>query len=233
MNNNDSYVVTEHTLEVRHGACGKFLDVRGYVADHIRAAELFPHWRIETNIVNFSDHPNRAEKIGAFAGYKSAGLFTFDPDTRNYFEDKSSKFWKVLNKNQFYTIPNITRFGCRTKAFLNSRKSFEDINESLYAEFFSTGFKTLMGDKENDFQIIVDMHVENFQLRVSIGPMHKGEARRLFNFESDHFEEAGIFIDLDIFKTSGIENTTVPKLTKEAMKLAWERIDTISSKVGF
>ena len=233
MTSEDSYVVTEHTLEVRHDACGKFLDVRGYVADHIRATDLFPHWRIETNIVNFSDQPNKTEKIGAFAGFKSAGLFTFDAGTRNYFEDKSSQFWKALNKNQFYTIPNITRFGCRTKAFLNSKKSFEEINDILYSKFFSEEFKTLMGDKEYDFQIIIELQIEKYEMRVLIGPMHKGEARRFFNFESEHFDETGIYIDLDIYKTSGIQKSEIPKLTKESMKLAWERIDTISSKVGF
>lgn len=226
-------MVTEHTLEVRHDACGKFLDVRGYIADHIRASDLFPHWQIETNVVSFTDLPHKADKIGAFAGFKSAGLFSFDPDTRNYFEDQAGKFWKALNKNQFYTIPNITRFGCRTKAFLNSNQSFDEINKTLYSKFFSTEFKSLIGDKEDDFQIIVELLAGKFNLRIVIGPLHEGEARRFFNFDSEHFEEAGIFIDLDIYKTSEIQCTEISSLTKESMKLAWERIDSISSKAGF
>jgi len=95
----DKVIVSEHVLEVRHQATGRFLDVRGYVADHIKGADLFLHWEIDSNVVNFRDAPQKPKKIGAFAGYRSAGVFVYDPDTRNFVEDKSGKFWRTLTKN--------------------------------------------------------------------------------------------------------------------------------------
>lgn len=232
MKEEDKVIVSEHVLEVRHQAIGRFLDVRGYVADHIKGAELFPHWEIDTNVVKFRDAPKKPKKIGAFAGFQSAGVFVYDPDTRNFFEDKSGKFWKTLVKNQFYTIPAITRFGCRTKVFLNSNKTFEEINQAVYSKFFTDEFKSLVGGKEKDLQIIIVFSSGEFEVSLTCGPIHKKEANRYFSCESEHFSETGVLLDVDIYKTENIKHDDIPGLTKKAMKLTWEKIDSIAKAVG-
>lgn len=232
MPNEDSVVVSEHVLEIRHQATGRFLDVRGYVADHIKDADLFPHWQIETNVVNFRDAPKTADRMGAFAGYKSAGLFVYDPDTRNFFQDKATQFWRTLNKNQFYKIPDITRFGCRTKSFLTSDQEFEEINSRLYRQFFSDEFRSLVGEKEKDLQIVIELQANHFEIRMTCGPIQKDEAMRYFGFESEHFSETGLFLDIDVYKTEGVDHKDVPRLTKSAMGLIWERIDRIAAGVN-
>jgi len=230
--NNERMIVTEHVLEIRHQASGRFLDVRGYVADHFKSNELFPHWQIDTNVVQFRDDPTTPKKIGAFAGYKSAGLYTFDPETRNYFEDKAGQFWKTLSKNQFYAIPEIQRFGCRTKAFLNCSESFENINNSLYQKFFSNEFRNLIGEKEKDLQIVINLISGKFQINLTCGPIKKNEANNYFNFKSDHFDDTGIFLDIDVYIEQNIQSTNISSLVKEAMSLTWEKIDNISKSVG-
>lgn len=174
----------------------------------------------------------RQKKIGAFAGYKSAGLYTFDPDARNYFEEKAGQFWKTLIKNQFYTIPELQRFGCRTKAFLNCSKTFEEINDKLYNKFFTEEFRILVGDKEKDLQIVVNLISGKFQINLTCGPIHKNEANNFFNFKSDHFEDTGIFLDIDVYIANGIQNSMIPSLVKEAMVITWTKIDSISKSVG-
>lgn len=228
----EQMIVTEHVLEVRYQASGRFLDVRGYIADHFKSNEMFPHWQIDTNVVQFRDAPKKPEKIGAFVGYKSAGLYTFDPDTRNYFEDKAGQFWRTLSKNQFYTIPEIERFGCRTKAFLNCSETFENINNKLYQKFFSDEFRSLIGEKEQDLQIVVNLNAGKFQLRITCGPIKKNEANNYFNFKSDLFEDTGIFLDIDVYIIKGIQSSKISSLVKEAMTLTWEKIDNISKSVG-
>ncbi len=232
MAKNEEIIVTEHIVEIRHFACGRFLDVRGNVADHILSNELFPHWQIGANVVNFRDAPDKPVKFGAFTGYKSAGFYAFDPETRNLFQDKAGKFWTVLIKNQFYPIPDITRFGCRTKAFLNSDKSFEVINNSLYGKFFSTEFKDLIGKEVIDLQIVVDLIIKSFTVKITCGPIHKDEAQRYFNFNSKHFSQTGIYLDIDVFKTNQVAHKDVPILIKQAMQVIWEKIDKISKGVG-
>jgi len=232
MTKKDEIVVTEHTLEVRHFASGKFLDSRGFIADYIRSNEIFPHWQIDTNVVQFRDLPTTVSKIGGFVGYKSAGLFCYDPDTRNYFEDKAAKFWRTLIKNQFYNIPDIQRFGCRTKAFLNCQKTFKEINDTLYQNYFSDAFRELMGDKEKDLQVVIDLLVDNFNMKITIGPIQKKEARRYFNFDSDHFNETGIYIDIDVSKTEDVKEKDIPGLVKSAMAETWKKVDEISRSNG-
>jgi len=230
--NKERIIVTENVLEIRHQASGRFLDVRGYVADHFKSNELFPHWQIDSNVVHFRDDPKTPKKIGAFAGYKSAGLYTFDPETRNYFEDKAGQFWKALSKNQFYVIPEIKRFGCRTKAFLNCTDTFENINEKLYKKFFSEDFRGLIGEKEKDLQIVINLTIDKFQLKLTCGPIKKNEASNYFNFKSDHFDDTGIFLDIDVFIVGDIQSSKISSLVKEAMTLTWKKIDNISKSIG-
>ena len=225
-------IVTEHVMEIRHQASGRFLDVRGYVADLFKSNDSFPHWQIDANIVQFRDDPNTPKKIGAFAGYKSAGLYTFDPETRNYFEDKAGQFWKLLVKNQFYSIPEITRFGCRTKSFLNCSKPFEEINTILYKKFFAEEFRTLMNEKETDLRIVVNLSAGKFLLNFTCGPIKKKEANNYFNFSSEHFEDTGIFLDLDYYIIKNVQSSDIPTLVKEAMNLTWQKIDSVSKSVG-
>ena len=71
-----------------------------------------------------------------------------------------------------------------------------------------------------------------FDIRITCGPIQKEEAGRYFSFESDHFEETGIFIDVDIYKTNNIQHDDVPSLTKKAMGLAWKQIDSIAAGAG-
>lgn len=232
MKTEDKVIVSEHILEVRHSPSGRFLDVRGYVADHIKGSDLFPHWEINTNVVNFRDAPTKAKTIGAFAGFKSAGFFAYDPVSRNFFEDKAGQYWKALVKNQFYTLPEIKRFGCRTKTFLNSDKSFSEINDILYDQFFTDSFKKLIGEKEKDLQIVIDLIVQDFKVKIICGPIHKKEAGKYFAFESEHFNESGVYLDIDVSKAEPVQQTDIPKLIKDAMKLTWNRIDQISSGIG-
>ena len=111
-------MLAEHVFEARHAPSGSFLDVRGYVADYIKSEGVLPHWKIDTNVVNFRDEPDSVKRDAAFTGFKSAGYVVYNPETRNYFSDKAGSFWKTLIKNNHYKVPEITRFGARTKAFM-------------------------------------------------------------------------------------------------------------------
>jgi hypothetical protein len=228
----DSFIITEHIFEVRHAPSGRFLDVRGYVSDHIKSSGLFQHWEINPTVIHFRDGESKIEKTGAFAGYKSAGYFAFDPETRNYFEDKSIQFWKKLKENQFYTIPELIRLGCRTKAFITCDKSFDDIHSMLYSNLFTGKVSDMIGKEEKDFQVIMDLKLSEYDIHMSIGPIHKNEAGNFFSFESKHFENAGIFLDLDVSKQSGLSQNNIPSYVKDAMKISWERIDGITSILG-
>jgi hypothetical protein len=228
----DRVMIAEHVLEVRHAASGTFLDLRGYIADYIRTVGFFPHWKIDTNVVNFQDEANTIKTEGAFVGYKSAGYVVLNPQTHNFLTDRASSFWKLLIKNDHYKIPEPTRFGARTKLFVPSRKSFEEINKAMFEVFFTEKVRSLLGGKETDFQFTVESKEDEYDVRVVGGPIRKEEAGRYFQFDSEHFKQCGLFLDIDYYKTDGLSMDSVPKLLKRSVDLTWEKAERIATGIG-
>lgn len=228
----EKVMLAEHILEVRHKASGSFLDVRGNVADYIHDRGLFPHWKIDTNVVNFRDLPDKVKLEGAFIGYKNAGYFVYNPETRNYFVDRAGAFWRSLLENEIYKIPPVTRFGARTKVFLPSKKSFNKINKAIYETFFTENIRSVVGGKENDVQFIIELTESKFEVRLSGGPVREGEVNKYLSFESDHFSKCGLFLDLDYYKTQDINHDSIPTLIKEGINLTWEKVERLATALG-
>lgn len=228
----DKIMVTEHILEVRHAAVGTFLDVRGFIADYIRNTGIFPHWNIDATVVNFRDQSDAIKCEGAFVGYKSAGYVVLNPQTRNFFTDRASSFWKQLVKNSHYKIPEPIRFGARTKLFVPSHQSFEEINTALFESFFTEKARSLIGGKETDMQFTIELKEDVYNVRIIGGPLQKDEANRYFQFESEHFKKSGLFLDIDFFKTDNLSLDKTPTLLKQAVDLTWQKAEKIASGIG-
>ncbi|MFC2070477.1 hypothetical protein ACFLTB_04830 [Chloroflexota bacterium] len=227
----EKVILARHTLEIRYEATGTFLDVRGYVADYIKEKGLFPHWKIEPNTVSFRDDRDKVIKDGAFAGYKNAGYFVINPDTRNYFVNKATSYWKTLVDNKHYAIPKLTRFGCRTLAFIPTEMNFIDLNNIVFNAFYTEKAKALISGTEEDLQFIFDLVEGHFQVKLSGGPLHEKEALNLMNFESEYFEKCGLFIDIDYYKTEDINQKSVIKLLNESTNFSWEKIENMANSL--
>jgi len=225
-------LLAEHIFELRHIASGTFLDVRGLIADYIKESGLFAHWKIDTNIIHFRDAAENILKDGGFAGYKSAGYIVYNPDTYNYFIDKATKFWSTLQKNDKYKIPNPIRFGTRTKVFIPSNLSFEQINNRIYTTVFSDKMQKLINGSETDLQFVIDLIDHNFNLKILGGPVHKNEAINYLSFHSDHFKKTGLYLDIDCFKTSDLTHKCIPDLLREGVKVTWEKVENIAAGLG-
>jgi hypothetical protein len=228
----EEVIVAEHILEVRTEASGSFLDVRGYVADYVRNEGLFPHWRIEENMIRFFDQEQRIEKLGAFIGYRSIGFLAYNPDTRNYFPEKAASFWRHVVKNTHYQIPPLRRFGSRTKAFLSSEEAFAEICSRIYKTFCAPGAAQLIGTTPSDLQIVLDSPDGEFKTRLIVGPTQENEAKRYFSFPSDHFARPGVYVDVDCFKTEDLSSDQqVPGLLKRSMEIIWGRIERLANAI--
>jgi hypothetical protein len=228
----EKLMAAEHVLEVRHDASGAFLDLRGYIADYIQKAGVFNHWKIDTNVVNFRDDEERLKAEGAFVGYKSAGYVVLDSPTRNYFPERASSFWRTLVNNGRYTLPPLLRFGARTKAFVPSSLTFDQINKKLFEGFFAEPTWTLIGGQQKDLQFTIEFLEREFEARLTAGPIHENEASQYFAFESEHFKKPGLFLDLDYYKTKKITVEQVPMLLSSAAKLTWTKIEGIADTLG-
>lgn len=226
-------MLSEHVLEVRHEASGIFLDVRGNIADYIKnKMSSLPHWRIDTNVVNFRDAPKKINKDGAFVGYRSAGYVVLNPETKNYFQDKAAAFWKHLLENKHYALPKPIRFGARVKFFIPSPKPFDEINRKMYEVFFTEKARTLFGTNEQDLLFTVELKENIFDVRIVGGPIHKKEAERYFQFNSDDFENCGLFLDIDFYTTKDLSSNKIPQLLSIASDLMWKKAERIAECVG-
>jgi hypothetical protein len=228
----DKIMLAEHVLEVRHDASGTLLDVRGFLADYIRKEKFLPHWNIRSNVVNFRDNKDEIKLEGAFVGYKSAGYVVLNPQTRNFFPDRATAFWKLLLRNEHYEIPKPTRFGARTKVFVPSGKSFDAINEVMFEELFTQKIRGLIGGTETDLQFTIELKEKSFDVRVIGGPIHKDEAGRYFQFTSEEFKKSGLFLDIDIYQTSGLLLPEIPRILKKAVDMTWEKTERVASGLG-
>ena len=225
-------MLAEHVLEVRHDASGTLLDVRGVVADYVRNQKFLPHWKIDTNVVNFQDTKGGIQTEGAFVGYKSAGYVVLNPQTRNFFPDRATAFWKLIQGITHYKIPEPTRFGARTKIFVPSSKSFDEINKTMFEELFAEKIRELIGGTETDLQFTIELKDKSFEVRVLGGPLHKDEASRHFQFKSEHFKKSGLFLDIDVYRSNEVSHPEIPRLLKDAVDLTWNKAERVATGLG-
>jgi hypothetical protein len=228
----DQVMVVESLLEIRHAASGTFLDIRGRLADYVRESGFLPHWKIDDNVVNFRDKPEKVEKEGAFVGYKSVGYTIHDAQTRNHFVDRATAFWQLLLAYKGYQFPPLSRFGARTKVFFPSRLSFQEINSRMYRTLFTDKAREIIGGTETDLQFVIELKDGKFSVRVNGGPITKGEAGRYFSFSSHHFDSCGVFLDIDYYLADEFRPEIAPQLLNEAVGLTWGRAERVATGLG-
>lgn len=220
--------LSEHSIEARHAPVGRFLDVRGSVADELITADLFPFWEIKDNVVRLRDGRNQVIKRGAFVGFKSLGLFSYQPDSRTTATEEFSLFWNVLNNSDLYKIPVPHRLGCRSKIFLKSAEPFEDLAARISSLLLSPNALKSLTPSATDFKIVVDYTDGLFSTILTIGPLHIGEASQHFSFYDEAFSSTGIFVDLDVSRTASLTLEGVPETVSEAFKVSWTKADQIT-----
>ena len=230
---NDKKIVAEQIFELRHDASGAFLDARGAIADFVRENKLFPHWKIDPNIVNFYDIPTKIDKEGASIGYKSINYIVFNPETTNYFQDKASSFFKKILRNINYKIPeNLTRFGLRTRVYFPSEKQFETIREMVFDTFYLKSVRDLIGGKEKDIFFVFDIVDGEFDVKIAGGPGRGGEISAYFSFPNDDLNKTGIYLDIDLSKTKNLKLDSIQRLIHDSNELVWAKVKKFHLTLG-
>jgi len=129
-------------------------------------------------------------------------------------------------------VPELKRFGTRSKIFVPSIMTFEEINKSMYEGLFSDRARTLVGGSETDLQFTIELKDAGFDVRVMGGPIHRDEAGKHFQFNSDHFTKCGLFLDLDFYTTEGLTVNGIPEMLRNAVELMWVKAERIARGVG-
>lgn len=225
--------VAEEIIEVRYTPRGSFLPQMGNIADYIKDKGLFPNWEIGTGELKFRDAPQKAEKSHAFMSHKNLGFVAFDSPTRNFFSDKAAQYWRAIESNPYFALPDITRVGIRNKCFIGLDDNFEDIEGLMYEYFFKPDILDLVDMKRKDIQVVINFESHGVKLNANFGPLHKDEAERLFPFKSKYFSKVGIFVDLDwSIERSNIPTKEVESFLKKSSADSWLRIEKLMHAMG-
>lgn len=224
--------VAEEVIEIRYKPSGSFINCSGQVADYIESKGIFPHWEIDQNTVIFKDSDSEPKKLSAFVSFKNAGFVSFDAPTANFFNDKASSFWKALENNGSFKIPPIQRLGLRNRCFVKSKLSFEVLEKKLFDALFSTDISQKIGGVRKDLQVIFDLSEGKNKIRLTVGPLKPDEAKLHFRFQSEHFANTGLFVDIDIYKEYDGKSADVIPFIREASKSAWDKISIVAGLVG-
>jgi len=224
--------ITEHVLELKHAAAGKFLDVRGEVADYIKKENLFVHWGIRENTISFYEEEGIPNKPKAMIGFNSIVFVAPNPATQNFFQEKAICFWNIVKKNKFYIVPKISRFGSRTKCYIPAdNMTFDNIYKNMCSKLFHNDFMK-QTRTSTDLQLVLDLKEEGYNIRLVLGPVRERESARYFSFDTKEFAKSGLYIDIDCFKNGNIAHDEIKTFLDKAMKLTWAKIDTVVDFIG-
>jgi hypothetical protein len=127
--------INDHTFEIRYKPNPKVLDYRGSWAEAISDHMKLPDWRILENRIDIYD-----EKVGerAFVGFRNAGFVTRNTPTKNYFPEKTIKFFRyVLNLDGFGKSLFVERIGVRSRFCRKYEGAFEELREKYTTKYLS------------------------------------------------------------------------------------------------
>ena len=225
-------LISEHIFEARHEASGAFLDIKGKLADEIKKSNLFPDWQIDTNTIKYFDSKATKKDTEAYASFNAIRFISYDPSTRNYFNDKTKKFIKTFKDMKLYILPNLTRVGIRTKCYARCELEFSSVYNKMFELFFRDNLDALIGKNRSDLQIVFDLKEDGFDIKLVLGSVHENEAQKYFGFVSDKFDNVGVYIDIDCYKSKDIDISKVGALVDNATTVTWRKIDKILEAIG-
>lgn len=235
MKKNDSIktFVAEEILEVRFTPRAAFITHSGEIADYISDSKLFPIWEIDGSVIKFKDQPNSPKNLHAFMSYKNLGIVAIDAPTENFFPDKASKYWKTVSENKLFEIPTIQRIGVRQRIFVRLDIAFEEIENKMFDYLCKSDVTSILGGKRNDFQFVIDTKVNRNKLRAIFGPITKGQAKELFNFQSQNFDYAGAFFDFDFsIEDNDCTQKQVEEFIRSTPQKNWTSVHSLLEKMG-
>lgn len=234
-NSNKIYI---YVAELIHDTSGKFLDIKGSIADKIKGEKIFNDWQISSDNIRFFNQdslPRKREE--AYATPNLLRYIVYNPDTDSYFKDKTQKFFKSIidKKSNLYSIPELRRIGIRTKCYIKSDLDFKKIYETIYCKFFKDDLDKLVGKNRKDLRVVFTLSEDDFDISFTIGPLNKNEIQKHLGVSENAlgttFDKTGIYIDIDCARTKNINPNNITEIIKSALSLTHDKINTLIKNI--
>lgn len=224
--------LNEVILEVRYKPNPRALDYRGAWAEAISSHMKLSEWRIVENRIDIHDSKNIER---AFVGFKNAGYIIKDSPTKNYFPEKTSKFFKFLfSLKDFGKTLFVERLGLRTKFCKKYEGSFDELVDKYTTNFLSLSenAKSLIGAKLLDIGGPLNFVDKYGNFNTMSGPMVDKQMVQFFE-RSEGIPSVGLYMDIDYWltpKTEMKEQEVLQNINQFAIS-AWDRIESISKLI--
>lgn len=223
-------IISEQVLEVRYKPAGRFVDIKGKLADSL--IKFLPHWQIGNDNIILTDNPGRPKIESAFVGYKSAGYSAVNPSTGNFFQDKCISFWKMLDENGIFEIPAIERVGLRSRIFIESKVSREEIDNLFIHKIYSSKINQLFTEDKRAVKFYFELKVGGHKVVMQAYPFGNKDEGKIFSFVSDELFKSGLFIDIDYFVLSELNKKDIPDFVRKALSFTTEKSISFFNYLG-
>ena len=126
----------------------------------------------------------------------------------------------VAPVSDLYCTRSAQRFGARTTFFVLPDLSFDEINKSTFEHYFANKSRLLIGGKETDYQITIEIDEDVYDVQPLAGTLQKNEAENILNLSLNTFKKYDIYLSIDYLKTDNLFLDGVPKLLKKQLILS-------------
>jgi len=226
---------SEHYMEIRYEAMGSFLNIRGAVADFVKEKEIFRHWRIGENRVDFwnMEDPDEDPEKG-YVSFRNCGYQMHNPSTENHFLDRAAKFISALGDMESFNFPRISRLGVRSRFYHSvENMSFGEFCERYSTKFLRDGVPGVFAGSVKDVAVNLDFRDKNVSFNTASGPMKKEQFIQQFSTlaQKEEIAPIGLFFDIDCFETDlGILPTQTIQVDLRALhKQCWQKLNAIEA----
>jgi hypothetical protein len=224
--------INEHTFEIRYKPNPKVLDYRGSWAEAISDHMKLPDWRILENRIDIYD-----EKGGerAFVGFRNAGFVTHNTPTKNYFPEKTTKFFRyVLNLDGFGKSLLVERIGVRSRFCRKYEGTFEELKEKYTAKYLSLTeeAKKIIDAKLLDIGGPLNFADRHGNFNTMSGPMIHDQLSDFFG-KAEGLPKVGLYFDIDYWlkPNKEMDGGEILRNIEEFAISAWNKFESISALI--
>lgn len=224
--------LNEHIFEIRYKPNPKVLDFRGSWAEAISDHMKLPEWRILENRIDIYDEKNEER---AFLGFRNAGFVTHNTPTKNYFPEKTTKFFRyVLNLDGFERNPFVERIGVRSKFCAKYGGSFEELREKYTSNYLSLTDKAkkIIDAKLLDIGGPINFADRHGNFNTLSGPMIHEQLTQYFG-KPEGLPNIGLYFDIDYWlkPNKEMEGKEILRHIEEFANSAWNKFESISGLI--
>ena len=224
--------MNEQILEIRYKPNPKILDYRGSWAEAISYHMNLPEWRILENRIDVFD---KEDGDHAFVGFSNAGFVAHNTPTKNYFSDKTLKFFKYLfTLTGFEKTPNIVRIGVLSKYYTEFNGDFNALKDK-----YTSNYLTLTDKAKKMFNAqLIDIGVPlNFvdkfgNFNTMSGPMTEEQIHQFIQY-AENPPPVGLYFQIDywIKPNRQVNENEILKNIQQFTNSSWDRFEAINKLI--